>query len=394
MIWLVSAAGMAAGQDFVPLFDGKTLAGWEACNGTAAWRAENGAIVGATAEGSPNSFLCTKKEYGDFVLEFEVKDDPALNSGVQVRSHRYAAGAAVHTFDGQKTVERKWPAGRVYGYQVEIANEASGTSGGIYDEARRGWLHNIVSDPRASKAFRDNQWNRYRVEASGDRIRTWVNGVAAADLVDPLDQGGFLALQVHQFQGPRAEVRFRNLRIRDLGRHAWKPLWDGRTLAGWTKRGAGAWSIEDGAIHGASAADGKSSFLISEASFGDLTARLRFQILKGNSGFFVRADPKTLAGYEVEIDYTKRTGGFWEPGGRAWVTGPEDNAAVVKDGWNELTASLHGHRVVFHLNGVRTVDLPDDVKGALAGHLALQVHGKYPTEIRFKDIAVLVPGGR
>lgn len=70
------AAGAAAAQDFVLLFDGKTLAGWEVCNRFATWRVEDGAIVGAAAEGSPNSFLCTRKEYGDFVLEFEVKERP------------------------------------------------------------------------------------------------------------------------------------------------------------------------------------------------------------------------------------------------------------------------------------------------------------------------------
>lgn len=394
VLMMLAFAAAAAGQEFVPLFDGKTLDGWEVCNGFAKYRAEGGAIVGSTAEGSPNSFLCTKKEYGDFVLEFEVKDDPALNSGVQVRSHRYAAETTVHTFNGKETAAHKQPAGRVHGYQVEIASEKSGTSGGIYDEARRGWLQNIAGDAQASKAFKDGQWNRFRIEASGDRIRTWVNGVAAADLVDPLDQSGFIALQVHQYKGPRAEVRWRNLRIRDMGRHAWKPLWDGRTLTGWTQRGSAPWKIEDGALHAISADDGKSGFLISEESFRDVTARVRFKILKGNSGFFVRANRQTMAGYEVEIDYTKRSGGFWEPGGRAWVTGPEDNAAVVKEGWNDLTASLHGHRIVFHLNGVKTVDLPDDVKGALAGQLALQVHGRFPTDIWFKDVAVLAPEGK
>jgi hypothetical protein len=381
----------AAGQSFVPLFDGKTLNGWEVCNGSAKYRVESGAIVGVTAEGSPNSFLCTKKQYGDFVLEFEVKVDPALNSGVQIRSARYGADATVLTFDGKATRPRKHEAGRVYGYQVEIANAKSGVSGGIYDEARRGWLHNISDSPTAAKAFKDGAWNHYRIEAAGDRIRTWVNGVAAADLVDPVDQSGFIALQVHSHKGPQAEVRWRALRIQDRGRHVWKSLWDGRTLAGWTTRGAAEWKIEDGALHTASAADGRSGFLISERGFKDLTARVRFKIVKGNSGFFVRADPKTLAGYEVEIDYTKRTGGFWEPGGRAWVTGPEDNAAVLQDQWNELTASLHGHRIVFHLNGVKTVDLPDDVKGSLSGVLALQVHGRFPSEVWFKDIAVLEP---
>jgi hypothetical protein len=216
-------AAAAADPAWVPLFDGKTLNGWEVCNGSAKYQVENGVIVGTTVEGSPNSFLCTKAEYGDFELEFEVKTDPALNSGVQLRSHRYTQDQVVQTFDGKKTNQRHWKAGRVYGYQVEISNEESGTSGGIYDEARRGWLDNIVSNPAASKAFKDSQWNRYRVLARGNSIRTWVNGVPCAKLVDSTDRSGLIGLQVHAFNGPKpVQVRFRNLRIKDYGRAAQK----------------------------------------------------------------------------------------------------------------------------------------------------------------------------
>ncbi len=94
----------------------------------------------------------------------------------------------------------------------------------------------------------------------------------------------------------------------------------------------------------------------------------------------------------MEIDSEKRTGGLWEVRGRNWVTGPEDNAAVRPDEWNELSASLHGDRIVFHVNGVKTVDLPNDTQGRKEGHLALQAHGsKRPTEVWFKDIAILQP---
>jgi len=392
-VFLLSACLYAAEPPLVPLFDGKTLKGWEVCNGFADYRVQDGAIVGTTAAGSPNSFLCTTREYGDFLLEFETKTDPALNSGVQIRSHRYVEDATVMTFDGQKLVERKHPAGRIYGYQVEISNEQDGSSGGVYDEARRGWLANIASDPAASKAFKDNQWNRYRIAAVGDSIKTWVNGVPAADLVDPLDLTGVIALQVHSYKGARpAQVRWRNIRIRDLGRHAWKPLWDGRSLDGWSKRGGGSWTIEDGALHAVSVpGDQRSGLLVSDRSFKDVTVRIKFKILRGNSGLFVRADRDSMACYEVDIDAEKRTGGFWEVGGRKWVTGPEDNAAVRAGDWNEMTASLHGRRIVFHVNGVKTVDLPNDAQGRLEGHLALQVHGRIDTEVWFKDIEVLEP---
>lgn len=376
---------------FVALFDGKTLNGWKQCNGTANYAVEAGEIAGTTNEGSPNSFLCSEREYGDFVLEFETKTDPSLNSGVQVRSHRYASDATVRTFNGKQIVERKHQAGRVHGYQVEVASAKSGASGGIYDEARRGWVHNTSSDPACKTAFQDNQWNKYRVEANGDRIRTWVNGVACADLVDSTDLTGFIALQVHSYKGEKpAQVRWRNIRIEDNGRHEWKPVFNGKSLDGWKHSGGGSFQVEDGAIHAKSSEDPRIGMVVSDASFGDVTARVIFKIADGNSGFFLRMHPETNAGYEVEIDSGKRTGGLWESRGRMWITGPEDNAGVIPNEWNELTASLHGSRIVFRLNGSKTADLPDDAQGRKEGRLALQAHGsKRPTEVWFKSVEVL-----
>ncbi len=391
---LLAGAACAADAPFVPLFDGKTLNGWEVCNGQAKYTVEGGMIVGTTTQGSPNSFLCTTKDYGDFVLELDVKTDPALNTGVQLRSHRYPTERTVTIFDGKKKIERKQPQNRVHGYQAEIGNEAGGNNGAIYDEARRGWIYMLPPGSAAAKAFHDNQWNHYKISAVGDRIQTWVNGVPCADLVDPLDQTGFIALQVHQFRGDQpAQVRFKNIRLQDLGSHVWKPIWDGHTLTGWNSTGGASWKIEDGALHAHSLPDNPQiGFLINDHDYGDVTVRVRFKMIKGNSGLFVRTDPKTMAAYEVEIDEAKRTGGFWESGGRKWITGPEDNAAVKPGDWNELVASFHGHRVVFHLNGVKTVDLPDDAQGRTSGRIALQCHGsKRESEIWFKDVAVLAP---
>ena len=227
-----------------------------------------------------------------------------------------------------KYYDRVQPAGRVHGYQVEIGDEKTGASGGIYDEGRRGWIDNISSDPKASKAFKDNQWNKYRVEAIGDNIKVWVNGVPCANLVDSMDQTGFIALQVHAFEGGKpAEVRWRKMRIKDLGRHAWKPIFDGKTMNGWKPTGGGKWTVEDGAFHAVSVdGDTRVGYMMSTGSFKDLTARVRVKIVKGNSGFFLRFNPETRYGYEMEIDEARRTGGFWRiaPQNGGWTTGPED----------------------------------------------------------------------
>ncbi len=203
--------------EWAPLFDGKTLNGWSVHSGFAKYHVEDGAIVGTTVKGSPNTFLCTDREYGDFVLEFEVELDPRLNSGVQIRS-KIAQAEMVFVFSGREDQSHKRviPPDRVYGYQVEIATEKRGTSGSIYDEARRAFmLASTQSDPAASKAFKDGQWNKYRIECEGDRIRTWINDVPCVDLRDGMTNRGIIGLQVHGIgknEGPY-QVRWRNLRI-------------------------------------------------------------------------------------------------------------------------------------------------------------------------------------
>lgn len=382
-------------EGMVPLFDGKTLNGFEVKNGTATYEVVDNTIVGTTAAESPNTFLCTTKDYGDFVLEFEVLVDPLLNSGVQIRSHQYKEDTPVVTVgDDGRPIENKHEAGRVHGYQVEISNEESGTSGGIYDEARRGWVDNIKDDPAASKAFKDNQWNKYRVEAVGDSIKTSVNGVPCADLVDSMDLSGFIGLQVHAYKGDQpAQVRWRDLWIKDLGEHVWEPIFDGQTLSGWMPTGGGKWTVEDGAIKGTNTRSGKNGLLVLDREMDDLTVRLKFRAAKGNSGLFFRMAEAggSLEALEAEIDEKEYVGGYYEVGGRKYVVQPdaETVATYFKPGeWNDMTVSAHGRRLVFHVNGIKTVDLKDD-PGRLTGKLALQVHGNQDVEMWFKEIEVL-----
>ena len=185
---------------FVPLFDGKSLDGWRKVGGRATYRVEDGCVVGKTSEGSPNSFLCTVKDYDDFELKFEVKVDDPLNSGVQIRS---AAR----------------PDGVVNGPQVEIA--INGTAGFIYGEGlKTGWLSEDRTDPKAMAAFKKGEWNKYRVLAEGKSIKTWINEVPVANLVDEKTgmMSGFIGLQVHGIKkgsGPY-EVRWRNLSLREI----------------------------------------------------------------------------------------------------------------------------------------------------------------------------------
>jgi hypothetical protein len=206
---------LAADDDFKPLFDGKTLDGFTQKGGKAKYVVENGEIVGTSVPNTPNSFLCTDKEYGDFILEMEFKVHPELNSGVQIRSECFDEPKEIE-IEGRK---RSIPAGRVHGYQVEIDPSPRAYSGGIYDEGRRGrFLADLADNEAARKAFKPNDWNHFRIEARGDNIKVAINGVPAVDLKDDVTAKGFIGLQVHGV-GSRTEpmeVRWRNMKIKEL----------------------------------------------------------------------------------------------------------------------------------------------------------------------------------
>lgn len=201
-LMLSFSTSWAGEADWQNLFDGKTLDGWIQRNGKAKYTVEDGMIIGTTVLNTPNSFLCTEKMYTDFVLELEYLVEPGMNSGIQIRSNSF----------------KHYKNYRVHGYQVEIDTSDRAWSGGIYDEARRGWLFSLKDKPKAQKAFKQNQWNHYRIEAIGDRIRTWVNGVPAADLTDDVTSTGFIALQVHGSKTADQKIKWRNVRIQDLSR--------------------------------------------------------------------------------------------------------------------------------------------------------------------------------
>jgi len=216
----------AAEGGWVNLFDGKSLAGWTQKGGKAKYTVEAKTITGRAVAGTPNSFLCTQKHYGDFVLEFEFKAEHPLNSGVQVRSNAFAEAREVDLGDGRK---RKVPAGRVHGYQVEMdPNQPQRMwTAGVYDEARRGWLFpgprggdKAKFTKQGQKLYKAKDWNKIRVEARGNRIRTWLNDEPRADFRDGLTTKGFIGLQVHGIGGRKAlvgaTIRWRNIRLKEL----------------------------------------------------------------------------------------------------------------------------------------------------------------------------------
>lgn len=233
--FLVAAAlgvtSFAAEESWIELFNGKDLTGWVQHSGQAKYAVEDGAIVGTTVAGTGNSFLCTGKEYGDFVFECEFKIDPKLNSGIQFRSEVFDKETELKGTDGQPIVDKgkvkKVPADRVHGYQCEIDPSARAFAAGIFDEARRGWLFpgSLGGDKEAfgeqgRRLFRADDWNKVRIECRGPEITTYLNGEKRAEISDDLTLRGLICLQVHGIGKAKEkegiQVRWRNLRIQVL----------------------------------------------------------------------------------------------------------------------------------------------------------------------------------
>ena len=214
-LMLGAIRGVSAEAPWQEWFADGSLDGFKAVSGWATYRVEDGVLVGTTAEGSPNTFLVTAEPVKDFELEFDVNVDDALNSGVQVRSH--VAQEGEHPEGGTPL-----PAGRLYGPQCEISID--GHAGNFYDEGRRTvWWSGLtgtdaIRTPAAQAAFKQGEWNHYRVVVVGDRYRSWINGVPTADFRQPHDPEGHVGFQVHgipQGTGPHS-VRWRKVRFRPL----------------------------------------------------------------------------------------------------------------------------------------------------------------------------------
>ena len=312
------------------LFNGKDLTGWKQLGGIAQFTVEDGVIVGRTVMNSRNTFLVTEKEYGDFILEAEVLvEDVEGNSGLQTRSHFNPAA-----FDGE---------GRVYGRQCEIDPTPRRWTGGIYDEGRREWLYPMQLNAQAQNVYKKGVYNHFRIECIGNEMKTWVNGIATAYVVDTLDPKGFIGLQVHAIKTEDhagKKVCFKNIRIQTTGlsptpfpanvyvsnfvpnsltayerKDGWQLLFDGKTKKGWkSAKGDGfpekGWLIGNGMITVEDAAGNEArngGDIVSEKQYAAFDLSFEFKLTPGaNSGikYFVtlaEASQGSAIGLEYQV---------------------------------------------------------------------------------------------
>lgn len=424
------------------LFDGKTLNGWKKIAGSAEYKVESGAITGITVPNSPNTFLVTEKEYGDFILELEVLiEDTTSNSGIQFRSH----------FDPWGNNGK----GKVFGYQYELDPSSRKWTAGIYDEGRREWLYPLSLNPAAQNAFRLNQYNKVRIECVGNNLRTFINDKEAAFVHDTVDHTGFIALQVHSIGNneklANKKIHWKNIRIKTKNivpskheaiyvsnmvpntlnhwekKNGWKLLFDGKTSNGWTgaykdhfpEKG---WEIKDGVLKVLSS-EGKESTnggdIVTKEKFSAFDLSFEFKLTAGaNSGlkYFVtlsennqgsaigleyqllddtlhpdaklgRDGNRTLASLYDLIKAQKTTRFIKQPGG--WNTGriivyPNNHVEHYLNGIKVLEYE-RGSQAYRDLVAISKYKVWQNFGEAKEGFILLQDHGN---EVSFRSIKI------
>lgn len=428
-------------ERWTDLFDGKTLQGWKPLSGEEVYTVENGVIVGAMTKGMPSSFLVTEQEYGDFILELEVKlEGNRISSGIQIRSQ----------YDSDVNKAKN----EVYGKQVKIDPTKRSWTGGIYDEARRGWLYTMDLNEKAKSAYKENEFNHIRIEAIGEELRTWVNGIPVSYVIDTIDRRGLVGLQVNNISEDLdgEKVYFKNIRIQtkelkpkpfptdvfivnlkpnDLSLAEKKAgfflLFDGKTAKKWRSVYSDAfpdkgWKVENGEITVLKSDGGESTNggdIITRDQYAVFDLSFEFKMTPGaNSGvkYFVTLKEKTKGSaigleYQILDDKLHPDAKRGRDGNRTLASlydlitsdreaharrpiGEWNRGRIVVANDNTVTHYLNGIKVLEYKRGSKEYqDLVaiskyknwDNFGEASQGHILLQDHGDH---VSFRNIKI------
>jgi hypothetical protein len=418
---LVLSCSMPDRGPWSPLFNETDFSEFEQRGGKALYRVEDGTIIGTTVPNTENSFMCTRKIYTDFILECEVFVDTSLNSGIQIRSNAYLSG-------------------RVHGYQVEIEDKHWRLwSGGIYDEARRDWLNNLADNEAGRQAYRKDEWNHYRIEAIGNSIKTFVNGVMCANLIDDADASGFIAFQVHNVNVVKepwtegVEVKWRNIRImtEELDKYrfrgedpvparevlltnrltgseekeGWELLFDGESTEKW--RGAGltafpetGWKAVNGTMQLEARGEAGPGDILTIEVYSDFELFLEFKLAKGSESGIKYLCRETEGGHGTGpefqlIDDENNPDALEGDNGSRTCGSLYDLVAARKKKrlrgageWNMAKIHASGNIVKHYLNGEKVLEYSrdkEDFKVPESGHILLEDRGH---EVAFRNIKI------
>jgi hypothetical protein len=393
----VSSFGQKPKQEWTELFNGKNLRGWKKLNGEAPFIVENGMITGISKAGTPNTFLATNQEYTNFILEYDMKMDEGLNSGVQIRSKSLP----------------EYNNGRVHGPQVECEDSRRGWAGGIFDEARKGWRYPLEYNPGAKTAYKKGEWNRFKVLAWNNHIMTWINDVPVANLVEEDVETGFIALQVHSIRNADLEgkkIQWRNIRIKNATemdfqqlrnmnapevsylqnqltererKEGWQLLWDGSStnqwrgvrLSGFPQKG---WVAQDGDL--VVQKKGGGGDIVTKNKYKNFIFEVDFKMTEGaNSGIKIFIDTEVNGGKEATIgcEYqilddanhpdakrgvngNRTLGSLYDlirPNGKDFNPYLPNEKYVNGIGrWNRARVVVNGNKVEHYLNGIKIVE--------------------------------------
>ncbi len=437
--------GALAQGKTIELFNGKNLKGWKVLNGTAEYNVVNQEIVGTSKMGTPNTFLVTKNEYTNFILEYEIFLGSGLNSGVQIRSHS----------------NKDYNDGRVHGLQVEADDSPRAWFGGLYDEARKGWRYPLEYNPESKTAYKQNTWNKVKVIASGHHIATWVNGINCTNLYEETVETGFIGLQVHSIGSEDKAgktIKWRNLKLTEISenytmettapaisylqnqltdeevKEGWTLLWDGKTTNGW--RGAKlddfpkkGWSIKNGILSVHASGGGESEHggdIVTVKPYKSFILDVDFKFTEGaNSGikYFVDTNLNKGKGSAIGCEFqildddkhpdakkgvkgNRTVGSLYDlitADAQVYIPSLYTKKYVNKNGWNRARIVVQGDHVMHILNGCTVVvynrgsqmwkalvayskykDWPNFGE-AEEGLILLQDHGD---EVHFKNIKI------
>lgn len=382
------------------LFDGESLAGWKVMNGGAKYEVADGEIHGIAADTVRNTFLVSERTFGDFILEYDFLTE-GLNSGVQIRSHT----------DKARDI--------TYGYQIEIDPSDRAWTGGIYEENGRGWLYRLYGKENLCTS---DKWHHARVEAVGNSIRTWIDGIPCANLVDDRESEGFIALQVHAVSPSQLGkmIKWRNVRIMTEGVEdqmtptsapeqstllncltpleeveGWKLLFDGKSLKGWRSAHKDSlpekgWVVRDGELiveaRNAETGAGGGGDIVTDSVFGDFILKVDYLLTPGaNSGIKYFVDPLLGEGqgatigceFQVLDDNLHPDAKLGVDSNRTMASlydlipsakGPWGTFQIA--GWNTAMVKVLGKHVEHWLNGVKVLeyDRGSDMWNALVAY--------------------------